>query len=100
MKKTYINKDAALKKLDKAVCFECDKKIESTEEEITNGVLVDYKDLFAYKCDECFKKKPELEGYTKTEVFSRIVGYLRPKDSVNPGKAQEMRERVDYKVPK
>ncbi len=34
------------------------------------------------------------------EVYSRIVGYLRPINSWNLAKQQEFRERVDYKPPK
>ena len=30
------------------------------------------------------------------EVYSRIVGYLRPVDSWNAGKQQEFADRVDY----
>ena len=35
-----------------------------------------------------------------TEVYSRVVGYLRPITSWNAGKKQELRERVNYLVPK
>jgi len=30
------------------------------------------------------------------EVYSRIVGYLRPVDAYNPGKRQEYEERVEF----
>lgn len=32
------------------------------------------------------------------EVYSRIVGYLRPVSAWGKGKIQEKRERVDYKL--
>ena len=32
------------------------------------------------------------------EVYSRIVGYLRPVQNWNKGKQQEWKERVTYKV--
>lgn len=32
------------------------------------------------------------------EVYSRIVGYLRPVKNWNIGKKEEFRERVPYKV--
>ena len=32
------------------------------------------------------------------EVYSRIVGYLRPISTWNPGKAQEFRERMEYEL--
>jgi len=30
------------------------------------------------------------------EVYSRIVGYMRPISTWNPGKQQEFEDRVDY----
>ncbi len=35
----------------------------------------------------------------QTEVWSRVVGYLRPVQSWNRGKRQEFRERLEYRVP-
>ena len=35
-----------------------------------------------------------------TEVFSRVVGYLRPISSWNPGKISEYKDRVNFDVPK
>ena len=32
------------------------------------------------------------------EVYSRIVGYIRPVDQWNPGKRQEFKDRVNYDV--
>ena len=34
------------------------------------------------------------------EIYSRIVGYLRPVKNWNAGKQEEFRERVNYKIPK
>ena len=33
------------------------------------------------------------------EVYSRIVGYLRPVQNWNKGKAQEFEDRVNYDIP-
>ena len=33
----------------------------------------------------------------KTEVYSRVCGYLRPVRQFNPGKKQEFKDRVDFK---
>ncbi len=33
---------------------------------------------------------------TKCEVYSRIVGYMRPIDDWNAGKRQEFKDRVNY----
>ena len=32
----------------------------------------------------------------RTEVYSRVVGYIRPVGQWNPGKASEYSERVDF----
>ena len=42
-------------------------------------------------------KQKEMQR-TKCEVFSRIVGYLRPVVQWNPGKASEFADRKTYVV--
>lgn len=36
----------------------------------------------------------------KCEVYSRVVGYIRPVKQWNPGKAQEFQDRKTFKVAK
>ncbi len=36
---------------------------------------------------------------TKCEVYSRVVGYLRPVDQWNEGKQAEFSQRKTYQVP-
>ncbi len=90
------------KALETKKCFDCEKELEITSEEIKDGSLLVYEDgnedVFVLKCDDCLKKGQELEGYQKCEVYSRIVGYLRPVNQWNAGKFQEYRERKEYKV--
>ena len=50
------------------------------------------------KCDECYAKNGRLENYQNCEVYSRVVGYLRPTSQWNEGKLAEFRNRVNYKV--
>jgi len=38
------------------------------------------------------------EGRTKCEVYSRVVGYLRPVDQWNKGKKEEYNDRKEYKI--
>ncbi len=54
----------------------------------THGYLDGEKEI----CPEC-KKQGER---TKCEVYSRIVGYLRPTEQWNPGKKEEFSDRADY----
>ena len=35
---------------------------------------------------------------TKTEVYSRVVGYIRPVNQWNNGKQEEFKERKKFKV--
>lgn len=49
------------------------------------------------KCDECMKENEYLTNYHSIEVYSRIVGYLRPIQQWNPGKRAEFDTRKDFK---
>jgi len=51
----------------------------------------EYKEFL--KCDPCFKKNSSLQNYQSAEVYSRIVGYLRPVNKWNPGKRAEFTQR-------
>ena len=46
-----------------------------------------------FYCPQCTVKQP-------CEVYSRIVGYLRPVSQWNFGKQQEFKERKEFKLPK
>jgi len=46
-----------------------------------------------FECPKCIVKQP-------CEVYSRVVGYLRPVQQWHPGKKEEFRQRKEYKVPK
>ena len=50
-------------------------------------------DQFFTKCDDCFEKNPLLTQYQKCEVYSRVVGYLRPVSQWNEGKQAEFKDR-------
>lgn len=92
--------DAFLK--DNVKCFDCGCKITLNEDEIENGSLLSYReeneDIFIFKCDDCLKKNKEISDYKECEIYTRIVGYLRPVNQYNPGKQQEYKERVEYKL--
>lgn len=40
------------------------------------------------------------EKRTRTEVYSRVVGYLRPVAQWNKGKKSEWADRLDFTAPK
>jgi hypothetical protein len=83
-------------------CFDCGKNIEFDGKMIKNGFMLIYKDgsdkeIKVYKCKDCFKKNPSLTNFRECEVYSRIVGYLRPVKRWNLGKKQEFEERKEFK---
>jgi len=85
-------------------CHDCKEEIKIKDKEIQNGVLLVYDDnrekIKVYKCQECFKKNPGLTSFRKCEVYSRVVGYLRPVQQWHVGKRQEFRERKEFKATK
>lgn len=96
--------------MEDSICKDCGKKLETKENletkehEIVGGKLLKYKiseDEFAwcYKCDECFAKDTSLKNFRKCEVYSRVVGYIRPVQQWHRGKQQEFSERKDFTLP-
>ncbi len=89
---------------NKRYCHDCEKEIKISGKEIKNGLLLSYEDngekIKVFKCNDCFKKNPGLTNFRKCEVYSRVVGYLRPLQQWNVGKKQEYQERKEYKISK
>jgi hypothetical protein len=48
--------------------------------------------------DNAERKRPQVVKRVPCEVYSRIVGYLRPVQAWNEGKQQEFRQRETYDV--
>ena len=57
------------------------------------GQLKDGETITRYRCDDCGRV-----FRNKCEVYSRVVGYLRPIDMWNKGKKEEFRLRKTYKT--
>lgn len=89
---------------EKANCHDCQKEIEVLGDEIQNGVMLEYDNngekIAIFKCHDCFKQNQELKNYQRCEVYSRIVGYLRPVDQWNKGKQEEFKERKNLEIKK
>ena len=49
------------------------------------------------KCPDCFTADPVLHNHP-CEVYSRVVGYLRPVNQWNEGKRAEWDQRKEYEV--
>ncbi|OGZ20619.1 MAG: hypothetical protein A2654_00400 [Candidatus Nealsonbacteria bacterium RIFCSPHIGHO2_01_FULL_43_31] len=90
---------------EKANCHDCHKDIAILGEELQGGaVLLKYDNkgekITIFKCQDCFKQSQELKNYQSCEVYSRIVGYLRPVDQWNKGKQAEFKDRKTLEVKK
>lgn len=83
-------------------CHDCGKEIKVTNDEIKNGYLLIYNDngekITILKCKKCYEKNPGLTNFRNCEVYSRVVGYLRPVSQWNKGKREEYKEREEYKL--
>ncbi len=51
-----------------------------------------------YKCVDCYKEDSSLRDFQETEVYSRIVGYIRPVKQWNVGKTAEYADRKEFVV--
>jgi ribonucleoside-triphosphate reductase len=89
---------------DNNVCHDCGKEIVIKDQEIENGVYLSYDNagskINIFKCKECFAKNPSLTNFQECEVYSRVVGYIRPVSQWHKGKKQEFGERKEFIEPK
>lgn len=88
------------KNADKIKCRDCQKKLRIENGKIINGFSLVYDDngkkIKTFKCTDCFNKNPALFFFKKCEVYSRIVGYLRPVAQWNKGKKEEYNGRKEF----
>jgi ribonucleoside-triphosphate reductase len=50
------------------------------------------------KCDNCFAKDNTLRNWRQIEVYSRVVGYIRPLSGWNKGKIEEFKQRKEFVI--
>lgn len=85
---------------NKAICHDCEKEIIIEGEELKNGFQLVYdnngKKIEVFKCADCYAKNKSLSNFQECEVYSRVVGYLRPVGQWHKGKKQEYGERKEY----
>jgi len=83
-------------------CHDCGKVMEVKDGKIVNGFNMVYDDkgekIKIFKCVDCFNKNPALCFFKKCEVYSRVVGYIRPVSQWNKGKKEEYKERQEFKM--
>jgi len=83
-------------------CHDCNAVAMVVDGNVTNGVFLKYledsKEHVIFKCTECHAKNEALENFKPIEVYSRVVGYIRPVAQFNTGKQQEYKDRKEYKI--
>ena len=85
------------------LCHDCgcdvtvDVSLTSEGFRITGGAVYEPEtNKYFNKCDACYAQNPMLTDYQKCEVYSRVVGYLRPVGQWNEGKQAEFDDRRVY----
>ena len=84
------------------ICYDCHKQLSTDKDgNIIGGVILKFdagdKWIHIIKCNKC-KEDTSLKNYQDTEVYSRVVGYLRPIKQWNKGKQTEYHDRKVYKL--
>jgi len=84
-------------------CHDCGCEVEVLVDATSDGYTASlpiwkYDDIPApfFKCEKCYANNPILKNYQPMEVYSRVVGYLRPVKQWNQGKKAEMEMRKEY----
>lgn len=89
-------------KKNKNLCYDCKRELKLQKNGKLDGKELVYEDngekIAILKCSKCFEKNPELTNFRKCEVYSRIVGYLRPIAQWNEGKKKEYKQRKEYNI--
>lgn len=85
---------------NKDYCHDCGKELEVENGEIKGGVMAVYETeqgkVSVIKCLDCYNKNKALTNYQSCEVYSRVVGYLRPVSQWNNGKQKEFKDRKEF----
>lgn len=75
-------------------CHDCKKEL--VKNDFCYSYKTDNKEFL--KCEECHKKDSVLRNFRETEVYSRVVGYIRPVKQWNKGKQAEFGDRQEFMV--
>ncbi len=82
-------------------CHDCGRGVKVASQKapegklrIEGGAVYETREGLFFKCDECFNREKTLKNHRECEVYSRIVGYLRPISQWNTGKLSEYDKRT------
>ncbi len=78
--------------MQKHICHDCKTEIGK------GGKFMPYEAAGAsfVKCESCHTADPILRNFQEAEVYSRIVGYIRPIKQWNKAKRQEFQDRLTF----
>jgi anaerobic ribonucleoside-triphosphate reductase len=80
--------------MEKYVCHDCKKTLHKNEEYMPYEAGTET----YIKCKGCYEKDSVLRNFQPAEVYSRVVGYIRPVQQWNKGKQEEYKDRLEYAV--
>jgi len=78
--------------MKKLICHDCKRELEAGDEFVLYEVVSDK----FIKCKACYEKDPVLKNFQRAEVYSRVVGYIRPVQQWNKGKQAEFGDRKEF----
>ena len=96
--------------LYKGLCHDCATPVTVTAKLAEDGTITieggavyrieqGVEKLLFFKCDECYQQDHTLRNWRSCEVYSRVVGYLRPVQQWNKGKQAEFEMRKEFANP-
>ena len=91
----------------KGICHDCSIPVTVEAKVAEDGAIsigggavykikIDRENRYYFKCDSCFKKDKVLRTWQSCEIYSRVVGYLRPVQQWNNGKKAEYEMRKNF----
>ena len=99
------NPDVNILEFTGGKCHDCGHvtmiEVEKTTQssfDVFGGALYRFDGELFIKCFKCWERNPKLTNCRKTEVYSRVVGYLRPVKQWNPGKLAEFNDRKEMRI--
>ncbi|MDR3558924.1 MAG: anaerobic ribonucleoside-triphosphate reductase [Candidatus Pacebacteria bacterium] len=78
--------------MEKTICHDCGRELAHNDEFMPYEAAGQ---KFA-KCRACHEIDPVLRDFQETEVYSRVVGYIRPVKQWNGAKQTEFSDRKEF----
>ena len=86
-------------------CHDCGRGVRVVSEKtaegsisVRGGAVYESGGGLLFKCEDCFGRDKTVRKYRECEVYSRVVGYLRPVSQWNSGKLAEYGRRKTLRV--